>query len=106
MTAPIPNADFDEPWQAELFAITLALSDTGHFSWPDWTEAFGATLKSHGITKSLDGSADYYHAWLETLEHLLDKLDIASRAETISTRDLWQEAYLTTPHGKPVRISD
>jgi nitrile hydratase accessory protein len=45
--APAPS-QFDDPWQAQIFALTVALSDAGHFSWHDWTVAFGATLKRHG----------------------------------------------------------
>ncbi|RUW45405.1 nitrile hydratase accessory protein, partial [Mesorhizobium sp. M1A.F.Ca.ET.072.01.1.1] len=27
---------FAEPWQAEAFAITVALHDSGLFSWSEW----------------------------------------------------------------------
>lgn len=97
---------FDEPWQAQLFALTLALSDTGHFRWSDWTEAFGATLRRHGATRELDGGQDYFNAWLETLEHLLDGTGLAGRIEAARLKEAWTAAYLTTPHGQPVRLPD
>ncbi|WP_347310604.1 nitrile hydratase accessory protein [Defluviimonas sp. SAOS-178_SWC] len=103
MTAPAPPR-FDEPWQAQLFALTVALSEAGHFSWPDWAQAFGATLKRHGADRALDGEADYYAAWLETLEALLDTGGFAGREEAGRIRAAWEEAYLTTPHGAPVRL--
>lgn len=105
MNTPAPRP-FDEPWQAELFALTLALSDAGHFSWPDWTQAFGATLACHGREHALDGSADYYRAWLETLETLLDQQGLAPTPEAHITRAAWEKAYRTTPHGLPVRLPD
>lgn len=101
-----PERPFDEPWQAELFALTVALSEAGHFGWPDWTRAFGATLKRHGAARQLDGGADYYAAWLETLEQLLDAAGTAPEVEVRRMRDRWEAAYLATPHGQPVRLGD
>ncbi len=103
MTTRVPPG-FDEPWQAQLFALTVALSDAGHFTWPDWTQAFGATLKRHGAADALDGSADYHAAWLETLETLLDHTGLAPLAETRLIKDGWTAAYLSTPHGQPVKL--
>jgi nitrile hydratase accessory protein len=82
----------------------VALSEAGHFSWPAWTEAFGATLKRHGAARPLDGGADYFAAWLETLEALLDRGGLAGREEAERMRARWERAYLTTPHGAPVRL--
>jgi len=96
---------FDEPWHAQLFALTIALSDAGHFGWPAWTEAFGATLKAHGAGRTLDGGDDYWQAWLETLEALLARSGSAGRDEAEAMRAAWEAAYLSTPHGQPVRLS-
>jgi nitrile hydratase accessory protein len=105
MTAPLPR-NFDDPWHAQLFALTVALTDEGHFNWPDWTRAFGATLRRHGAARPLDGSADYYAAWLETLETMLDQSGLGPAAEAQATRKAWEKAYLSTPHGQPVRLAD
>lgn len=95
---------FDEPWQAQLFALTIAMSEAGHFAWTDWTEALGATLENLGAARPLDGGADYYAAWLATLERLLDQRGLAARADAKSMKLAWETAYLTTPHGQPVRL--
>lgn len=106
---PHPVTRFDEPWQAELFALTVALSEAGHFGWPDWTRAFGATLARHRAARAdgrpLDGGADYFAAWLETLEDLLDHAGLAGRDEAVRMRARWTAAYIATPHGQPVRLS-
>jgi nitrile hydratase accessory protein len=99
-------AAFDDPWQAQLFALTVALTDLGHISWSDWTRAFGATLRRHGATRPLDGSADYYAAWLETFENVLDQTGLGPLAEAAAARLAWENAYLATPHGQPVRLPD
>lgn len=103
MTAPSP-ARFDEPWQAQLFALTVALNEAGHFAWPEWTTAFGATLARRGAARPQDGSADYYAAWLETLEAFLDARGDAPAAEAARVKAAWEAAYLSTPHGHPVRL--
>ena len=106
-----PAAPFDDPWHAQLFALTVALSDAGHFSWRDWTEAFGATLRDHGAARALDGQVldgrgDYWNAWLATLEALLAGTGAANPDEAEAVRAGWERAYLSTPHGKPVRLGD
>lgn len=103
MTPRLPPG-FDAPWQAQLFALTVALADAGHFSWGDWTQAFGATLERLGAVDAPDGSADYHAAWLETLESLLDQSGLAPRAETRLIKAGWTAAYLKTPHGQPVKL--
>ena len=98
-------SQFDEPWQAELFALTVALSDAGLFGWAEWTRRFGAVLKAHGAGRELDGGADYFAAWLVTLEALLAEKGAAGADEVARVRLAWEEAYLATPHGQPVRVA-
>lgn len=104
MTARPAPSHFDEPWQAQLFALTVAMNEAGHLAWPEWTAAFAATLQRRGAERPQDGSADYYAAWLEALEGFLDARGHAPRAEVARTRAAWEAAYLATPHGKPVRL--
>ena len=42
--APIPRGDdgepvFREPWEAQAFAMTLALYERGLFTWTEWAAA-------------------------------------------------------------------
>lgn len=100
-TAP---SRFDEPWQAALFALTVALNEAGHLPWTDWTAAFGATLAARGGDRPMDGRADYFAAWLETLERLAEERGFARAADVETVRAAWERAYLATPHGRPVRL--
>ncbi len=101
-----PEPAFETPWHAQVFALTVHLNETGVLNWPDWTQAFGATLHRHGLNKSLNGGDDYFVAWLETLEGFLQSQNLAT-ADTIETlRDAWKAAYLCTPHGKPVHLNE
>jgi len=104
MTAP-PEPAFAAPWHAQIFALTVHLNETGLFDWPVWATRFGETLARHGLSRDLDGGDDYFLAWLDTLETFLAELGEASPAEVTAFRDAWAEAYRTTPHGVPVRLS-
>lgn len=106
MSNPHEVTRFDEPWHAQVFALTVVLSEAGRFSWPEWTDAFGATLARHGLSRDLDGGEDYYAAWLETLESLLEHLGMAEPEGVEALREAWEVAYLSTPHGKPVRLKE
>ena len=104
MTAPEPV--FEAPWHAQVFALTVHLHERGAFNWTGWTEAFGATLKRHGLARALNGGDDYFCAWLETLEGFLEESGAAGRVEVDALRTAWEAAYLNTPHGEPVRLPD
>lgn len=100
-----PEPVFEAPWHAQLFALTVHLNEAGRFDWPSWAMRFGATLKRHGIDRDLNGGDDYFTAWLETLEHLLTEDGSARTTELIQMRNAWESAYLRTPHGAPVELS-
>ena len=102
MTRPDPV--FEAPWHAQLFALTVHLNEAGHLHWPDWAAAFGATLKEHGLEKDLNGGDDYFTAWLATLEQVLNDKGIAAASELSELKEAWEAAYLSTPHGDPVRL--
>lgn len=101
-----PEPAFVAPWHAEVFAITVVLHEAGHFAWPDWAARFGATLKRRGLDRELDGGDDYFAAWLETLEDLLASMGMADAGDLSATKAAWENAYLSTAHGSPVRLND
>jgi nitrile hydratase accessory protein len=100
-----PEPAFHEPWHAQVFGITVALNEAGHFAWSDWAERFDATLKAHGLAKELDGGEDYFNAWLETLEGFLAEVGLAETGALSDLKDGWTKAFLNTPHGHPVHLS-
>ncbi|KPA22233.1 Nitrile hydratase beta subunit [Shimia sp. SK013] len=99
-----PEPAFEAPWHAQVFALTVAMNEAGHFSWTEWAEIFGATLKAHGLARELDGGEDYFNAWLAALETLLRGRDLAKPEAIETMRDAWKQAYLSTPHGDPVKL--
>jgi nitrile hydratase accessory protein len=89
---------FAEPWQAQAYAIAYELRRAGVFTWEEWTHAFGARLKAH------PDPDEYYLAWVETIEALVVAKGAASLDRLVALKGAWQEAYETTPHGKPVEL--
>jgi len=95
---------FAEPWHAEVFALTMDLSDNGHFTWSEWTKAFGARLKAAAVAGGPTDGSDYYDVWLETLETFLAEKNLLTPAAVTAARDAWADAYRSTPHGAPVQL--
>jgi len=94
---------FAEPWQAEAFAMTVALHDKGLFSWSEWTEALSAEVKGPGAAN--DGH-DYYEHWLAALEKLLATKGVAGRSDVDTLAAAWERAARATPHGKPILLEN
>ncbi len=46
---------FDEPWQAQAFAMALSLQQRGVFTWGEWAATLGDEIRKLGGTPS-DGS--------------------------------------------------
>ena len=104
MSAQPPEPVFEEVWHGQLFALTVHLNESGHFSWADWAEKFGASLKKHGVDRALNGGEDYFTAWLDALEGFLTELNMAGQNDLILIKEAWKTAYLSTPHGAPVSL--
>lgn len=91
---------FAEPWQAQAFALTLKLHETGAFAWSEWAQALSAEL----ARDPADDGSRYYEHWVAALEGLVTQRNLAGSAELTSRKTAWKNAYLRTPHGKPVEL--
>ena len=102
-----PDADrpFEAPWHAAAFALVIGLYEAGLFSWQDWAATLARPLANDQNAGQLDGSDDYYAAWLTAMEVLLQDKNITAGAEIADVMASWRKAYLDTPHGKPMQIS-
>lgn len=99
---PTPDATFEAPWHGQVFALTVALNESGMFAWPEWASMFGARLALAGADHPLDGSDDYYRVWVATLEEMVVAKGMCGPDALTGMKALWTEAFLTTPHGLPV----
>ena len=95
---------FDDPWQAQVLGVAFSLVDRGVFSAQDWSEALGAALRQAAAAGAPDNSATYYGAVLATLEQLTAAAGAVCVEAMAARREAWRQAYLRTPHGKPVLL--
>ena len=105
---PLRNVDgdpvFDEPWQAEALAIADTLVSNGMFSAGQWSQALGEALRIAESEGAADDQATYYNCVLRALEELVAEHGEIDRQAMAGKREDWEQAYLSTPHGQPVRL--
>jgi nitrile hydratase accessory protein len=82
---------FREPWEAQAFAMALALHQRGLFSWGEWAATLADEIKRAQAAGDPDTGDTYYRHWLNALERLVAEKGVAD------------ESTLTRyPHGDPI----
>jgi nitrile hydratase accessory protein len=104
----IPRDDagpvFREPWEAQAFAMALALHERGLFSWPEWAAALADQIKRAQAAGDPDTGETYYHHWLKTLERLVAEKGVTDAPMLARYHDAWDRAAVRTPHGQPIEL--
>jgi nitrile hydratase accessory protein len=95
---------FREPWEAQAFAIALALNERGLFTWKEWAGVLGDEIKKAQAAGDPDTGETYYHHWLATLERIIAVKGLADGSTLARTRDAWRRACERTPHGTPIEL--
>jgi nitrile hydratase accessory protein len=110
-TAAVPgipsDADgpvFREPWEAQAFAMALALHARGLFTWPEWAASLSDEIKHAQAAGDPDTGATYYRHWLANLEKLISAKGVATSDTLHRYRDAWDHAADRTPHGQPIEL--
>jgi nitrile hydratase accessory protein len=96
---------FREPWEAQAFAMALALHERGLFTWSEWAAGLAAEIKLAQAEGDPDTGETYYRHWLNALERLVADKGVASRDVLARTRDAWDRAAERTPHGAPIELA-
>ncbi|MFL4983486.1 MAG: nitrile hydratase accessory protein [Xanthobacteraceae bacterium] len=95
---------FREPWEAQAFAMALALHERGLFTWPEWAAMLAAEIKRAQQAGDPDTGETYYYHWLNALERIVADKGITD-AETLRRyHDAWDHAADRTPHGLPIEL--
>jgi nitrile hydratase accessory protein len=97
---------FDAPWQAQAFAIALALHQRGLFGWPEWAAALAGEIKRARAAGDPDRGDTYWRHWLAALERLVAEKGAADPAALARCRAAWARAAARTPHGDPITLGD
>ena len=97
---------FREPWEAQAFAMALALHQRGVFTWPEWAAALAAQIKAAQQRGEADLGDTYYRHWLAALETIVAAKGAGSADELERYRSAWDRAADRTPHGRPIDLRD
>jgi nitrile hydratase accessory protein len=108
---PVPGLPRDDdgpvfraPWEAQAFAMALALHARGLFTWPEWAATLAAEIKRAQAAGDPDTGATYYRHWLNALERLVAEKGVADAGTLARYHDAWDHAAERTPHGAPIEL--
>jgi nitrile hydratase accessory protein len=106
--ADLPRDDagpvFRAPWEAQAFAMAVALHARGLFTWPEWAETLGAEIRKAQAAGDPDTGETYYQHWLNALERLVEAKGVADAITLARYHDAWDRAADRTPHGQPIEL--
>ncbi len=104
----IPRDDggpvFREPWEAQAFAMALALHGRGLFTWNEWAVALAEEIRRAQQGGDPDTGETYYRHWLATLERLIAEKGVTTSDTLLRYRNAWDHAADRTPHGSPIEL--
>jgi nitrile hydratase accessory protein len=95
---------FREPWQAQAFAMALALHARDLFTWPEWAAMLTEEIRRAQAAGDPDTGETYYLHWLATLERMVAAKGVATEATLARYRAAWDHAADRTPHGAPIAL--
>jgi nitrile hydratase accessory protein len=95
---------FREPWEAQAFALAVALQERGVFTWPEWADLLGHEIKQAQLAGDPDTGETYYRHWLAALERIVLAKQVTDRITLVRYHDAWDRAADRTPHGEPIEL--
>jgi nitrile hydratase accessory protein len=96
---------FAAPWQAQAFAMTLALHERGVFTWPEWATALSQAISAAQAQGDADLGDTYYQHWVDALEALVIRKGLTHSGQLHALEHAWEDAAQRTPHGQPIELS-
>ena len=95
---------FREPWEAQAFAMTLALHDRKVVTWPEWAATLSDEIKKAQAAGDPDTGETYYMHWLNALERIVAEKGVADAKTLHRYFQAWNHAADRTPHGRPIDL--
>src|SRR6202035_1499317 len=83
---------FREPWEAQAFAMALALHARGLFTWNEWAATLADEIKRAQAAGDPDSGETYYRHWLAALERLIATKGVATSELLARYRAAWDRA--------------
>ncbi len=97
---------FKAPWEAQAFAMAVALHERGLFTWPEWAAALADEIKRAQRAGDPDTGETYYHHWLAALEHIVAEKGATDPTSLARYWAAWRHAAQRTPHGSQIALRD
>jgi nitrile hydratase accessory protein len=95
---------FREPWEAQSFAMALALHRRGLFTWAEWAAMLAAEIKRAQSRGDPDTGETYYRHWQAALERMVAEKGVTDPAAMARHAEAWSRAAKRTPHGAPIAL--
>ena len=95
---------FREPWEAQAFAMAVALRERGLIEWGEWAQTLGDEIKRAQAAGDPDTGETYYRHWLAALERIVTEKGLTSADALSRYREAWDHAADRTPHGHPIEL--
>jgi len=95
---------FRAPWEAQAFAMAVALHKQGLFTWPEWAATLTAEIRAAQAAGDPDTGETYYRHWLNALERLAVEKGATTQAALHEKAEAWDRAARATPHGQPISL--
>jgi nitrile hydratase accessory protein len=96
---------FGAPWEAQAFALALALHERGAFTWGEWTQTLAAVIGEVRERGEPDTGELYYRHWLTALERITSAKRLVTFDALSRRQHEWEEAARRTPHGQPITLA-
>ncbi len=93
---------FREPWEAQAFALVVALHQAGHFTWPEWVAAISAEIRRAQADGDPDLGRTYYRHWLAAVEKIAVAKQLTDPTD-LRLRRIECAANMAGKHGHPAR---
>lgn len=105
--SPVENGPaFNEPWHIQAYALAQVLQATGRIAPEDWTRTFAEELRKAAASGAPDDADSYAAALVQALTRIVEGEGLIDEPAIRTRQEAWRRAYLTTPHGNPVRLAD
>ena len=111
MRAALPSLPCDDagpvfkaPWEAQAFAMALALHERGAFGWTEWAQTLAGVIGELKERGDPDTGADYYRHWMSALERIAVRKGLVTGDSLQARREQWAQAARDTPHGQPISL--
>jgi nitrile hydratase accessory protein len=95
---------FKAPWEAQAFAMAVALHEQGAFTWKEWAACLADVIAEVRRGGGVDDGSEYYRHWLTALERIVSRKGLLTDALLEQRRHEWEKAARRTPHGQPILL--